>query len=198
MINVKSIPKTRRRRAASICLAFFLIFKCSSPFSPHCSLTLSPMWICFPSMRLLMPLFPHFALWCDECFAYAYRVSGTSSNVKPTLAICFPFAVGTRTTACWHRMGSRVGFCPRLRGCVWKPVCVHVWAFSFMLHHSLAPLVISSGDACRCYTAVPPLRWLTHHLQSHPCQHRSHYCGSILFSHSMWLHEWENLSSLCK
>lgn len=156
------------------------------------------MCICFPSMQLAMPLFPHFPLWCDECFEYAYQVSGMSSNVKPSLAICFPFAFGTGTILFWHRIGSRVGFCLRLWGCVSKPVCVDVWAFSFMLHHSLAPLLISSGDACRCYAAVPPLRWLTYHLQSYPCLHRSHYCCSILFPHSMWLYDWKNLNSLCK
>lgn len=113
-----------------------------------------------------MPLFPHFPLWCDECFAYAYWVSG--SNAKPSLAICFPFAFGTRTIACWHRIGSRVGFRLRLWGCASKPVhgCVGV-----LLHAT--PQLSSAGDACRCYAAVPPLRWLTHHLQSYPRQHGS-------------------------
>lgn len=170
MINVESIPTTRSRKSSEHLFGFFFFFFSqyssaplpSAPTAP----SFSPVCICFPRMQLVMPPFPHFPLWCDECFAYAYWVSG--SNAKPSLAICFPFAFGTRTIVRRHRIGSRVGFCLRLWGCVSKPVhgCVGV-----LLHAT--PQLSSAGDACRCYAAVPPLRWLTHHLQSYPWQHGS-------------------------
>lgn len=195
----RAFQKQEAEKAASICLAFFFLQYSSAPLpSAPTAPPFSPVCICFPRMRLVMPLFPHFPLWCDECFAYAYWVSG--SNAKPSLAICFPFAFGTRTIVCWHRIGSRVGFCLRLWGCVSKPVhgCVGV------LLHATPQLssagyfiwwcmqVLCSSATLEVTNTPSPILSMTTRVST------SQYCCSILpLPHSRCLYDWDVLS-LCK
>lgn len=146
-----------------------------------------------------MPLFLHFPLWCDECFAYVYWVSCMSSNVKPSLAICFPFAFGTRTILCRRRIGSRVGFCPRLWGCVSKPVggCVGV-----LLHATpqLSPagyfiwwcMQVRRSATLEETNAPSPIPSMTTRVS------QPQYCCSIPpFPHSRWRCDWE-IPRVCK
>lgn len=91
----RAFQKQEAEKAVSICLAFFFQYSSAPLPSAPTAPSFSPMCICFPSMQLVMPLFLHFPLWCDECFAYVYWVSCMSSNVKPSLAICFPICF-------WH------------------------------------------------------------------------------------------------
>lgn len=198
MINVESIPKTRSGKSSEHLFSFFPQYSSAPLPSAPTAPSFSPMCICFPRVQLVMPLFPHFQLWCDECFAYAYWVSG--SNAKPSLAICFPFAFGTRTIVCWHRIGSRVGFCLRLWGCVSKPVhgCVGV------LLHATPQLssagyfiwwcmqVLCSSATLEVTNTPSPILSMTTRVS------KSQHCCSVLqFPHSRCLYDREILS-LCK
>lgn len=179
----KAFQKQEAEKAASICLAsfFFNIQVLPSLQPPMLPRSLSCVFVflacnwkcpCFLTSRFgvmnVLHMFTGLVVW-------VVMVNPIWQLVFHLLLAQGQFCVDTESG---HVQGSAWGcevVCQSL--CVWmcrRPSCYTT---------SLALLVISSGDACRCYTAVPPWRWLTHHLQSYPWQHRSQNSSIVALFH---------------